>query len=77
MTLITAADAKTAANVTFRDERLARIEDSIAKQIEAACKEGDLTTRWTGVAPVAIRTKLTSNGYALTNNPDHILISWA
>lgn len=77
MVLITAAEAKNAANVTYKDERLARIEDSLARQIEGACREWDLSTRWTGALPVALRTKLTTNGYTLTNNADHVLISWA
>lgn len=76
-TLIPAADAKTAANVTFRDARLERIEGALANQIEDACVEGDLTTRWTGALPQVLRTKLTANGYLLTNNGDYVLISWA
>lgn len=76
-TLISAADAKTASNVTFRDARLERIESSIAYQIEAACMEGDLTTFWTGATPAALRTKLESNGYALTAKAGGVIISWA
>lgn len=73
--ILTAAEAR-ALIVSLATERLERLETSLADQISQACAEGATETTWRTSLPDALSTKLTNNGYAVTESPDGFVISW-